>query len=42
MKSRKKRIIRGILAGVSVLLISVAIFVGAYARFPGKIKDGAF
>jgi hypothetical protein len=42
MKSRKKRVVRGILAGISVLIMSVAVFVGVYAGFPGKIKDGTF
>jgi len=42
MKRSAKKVIRGMLAGVGLLMIVVAIFVASYAGFPGKIEEPPF
>jgi hypothetical protein len=42
MKPRKKRIIRVILSSAGPFLVAFGIFMTAYGRFPGRIKDAPF
>ena len=41
-EAHTKKMLKGILAGVGLLLIVAAIFVAVYAGFPGKIKETPF